>query len=240
MMIITFNDYIKQVSEHIKGNEFWLYRGQSSCDWSLLHSFSRFCVNNKVKFNMQYFNEILGKFIREASCYLEKDLIHSMDYLQSVALAQHYGLPTPFLDWTDSPYIAVFFAICKRSISDNAPFRIWALRVQKDADYYLEENVSSEMAKDFCIIDTQIFDSRRLQRQRGYFSYLNSDMPLEQYLENAKFDLRLFHYDIEGDFWLSIMRELQFMGISHNSLYDNLDGIATDVTLGALYKLKSE
>lgn len=92
------------------------------------------------------------------------------------------------------------------------------------------------MVKEFCIINTRIFDSRRLRHQRGYFSFLNSDMPLEQYLESQRPDLRLLRYDIEGDSWLSIMKELRLMGISHNSMYDNLDGIATDVALDALHE----
>ena len=32
------------------------------------------------------------------------------EVIEYIALAQHYGIPTRFLDWTDSPFIAAFFA----------------------------------------------------------------------------------------------------------------------------------
>ena len=33
------------------------------------------------------------------------------DFLQRLALAQHYGLPTKFLDWSLNPLVALFFAV---------------------------------------------------------------------------------------------------------------------------------
>ena len=237
-MIISFNDYKKKISENMNKNEFWLYRGQHSCKWGLDHTFSRFCKNNEETFEIKHFNNILAEFINEASCFLEKDLMNNLDYLQSVALAQHYGLPTPFLDWTDSPYIAAFFAISNRAIKDIEPFRIWALKISKTADYYLQKANSSDIINDFYIVNTSFFYSKRLKRQRGYFSYLNNDKPLDIFLKDNRYGIKLTYYDINGTSWLSIIKELSLMGISHNSLYDNLDGIATDVSLDFLYNRK--
>ncbi len=234
-MIIGFDAYKKRISENMNKNGFFLYRGQRSCDWQLDHTFSRFCKNNGITFDIEHFNSILKDFINEASCFLEKDLTVNLDYLQKVALAQHYGLPTPFLDWTDSPYIAAFFAICNRTIQDKAPFRIWALKIEKGADYYLQKAEYADMVKDFYIISTKFFDSKRLRRQRGYFSYIRNNIPLEEYLRINKLGIKLFCYDIKGESWLTIMKELKLMGISYNNLFDNLDGIATDISLDFLH-----
>lgn len=41
--------------------------------------------------------------------FLEEDF-PDRKYFPSMAMAQHYGIPTRFLDWTESPFIAAYFA----------------------------------------------------------------------------------------------------------------------------------
>lgn len=56
---------------------------------------------------------------------LSPDLIkNDSDYLDFLACAQHYGLPTRLIDWTKNPFVAIYFSINKKKKEDEE-YRIY-------------------------------------------------------------------------------------------------------------------
>lgn len=80
----------------------WIFRGQNNYKWSLLTAIER--LNLFVEES-----EIIEDFERHAHLYTDTRKIDSK--LEWLSLMQHHGAPTRLLDWTFSPYIAIFFAL---------------------------------------------------------------------------------------------------------------------------------
>jgi hypothetical protein len=88
----------------------WIYRGQKDFNWKLESAIDR------VKFKTEFKNQkyLFEKFYirdlkRNPHLYNKQFSVHS-DF-QTLALLQHYGIPTRLLDFSMSPYVASFFAV---------------------------------------------------------------------------------------------------------------------------------
>jgi len=233
-MIFTLQHFKEKITEDMNSPYHWIYRGHSDVTWTLTSSFSRFCQKNEIQFSLSTFFKLLHSFIDQASDYQAKDL-RGIHIYEKIAFAQHHGVPTPFIDWTESPYIAAFFAVLERLMSPtDSPFRVWALQVNESD--YADASFSEEdlLVRPFHVVRTKLFQSKRLSRQLGCFTYLGLDKDLEYYYKNENKGARVKFYDVSGENWLWLLRELHLMGISSGTLFDSLDGLARDIILEGL------
>jgi hypothetical protein len=102
----------------------FLYRGISDKTYKLIPSIFRKTHDIDITINEFIDNakytayttekQILQSFIAEACAYIKND--PSNGFYKWAEYAQHYGVPTRFLDWSENPLVALYFA-CK----DNKP-----------------------------------------------------------------------------------------------------------------------
>lgn len=84
-----------------------VFRGQRRFDWSLMPTLGRLTENGIItkeltdKQLMEFRKAIRGRLRDYSSCEDDDELW---------AIGQHHGLLTPLLDWSTSPYVALFFA----------------------------------------------------------------------------------------------------------------------------------
>ena len=149
-------------------------------------------------------------------------------------LGRHHGLVTPILDWSESPYIAAFFALNDYMESLNPGFKLgmptggikWG-----EGSIAIWELVETEgMEKDeFSIIrpETEFsVHSLRIRAQKSVFTKLTHDvhMDLESYLRSRDLISCLERYDISGIEAAKALRDLELMNITSSDLFPDLGG----------------
>ena len=118
-----------------KFNNIILFRGQQNSSWKLETTLER---KSKENFSVQHYLMLATRSVHEIESYIGSKwnipdypdimdeiltkqseygpFLPSYDYL---VYLRHHGYPSPLLDWTESPYIAAYFAMCDESSEDS-------------------------------------------------------------------------------------------------------------------------
>lgn len=143
VQITTINELVQISREHYAshgGNPTGispiLYRGQADAEWSLQTTLERFSVR---RFTLaEYTDQINLVATRLASHTDERSLgkrycartwaqlIEDQALISLMARLRHFGFPSPLLDWTQSPYIAAYFAF--RDAQPRSEVAVYAYR----------------------------------------------------------------------------------------------------------------
>ena len=125
-------------------NSTWVYRGQRYADWPIASTFQReMKIDHSQIRNVE--RDLRGKehatisnFKAKAWQYVPKIEMTSLEWLM---LMRHHGVPTRLVDFTESPIIALFFALEENPPSD---FSIWALQRDAMEDAYTQSQIGKQ------------------------------------------------------------------------------------------------
>ena len=146
------------------------------------------------------------------------------------ALGRHHGLVTPLLDWTEKPYIALFFALkglgplagdLQPTVTDG-PFAIYRLTEAP-------ELLSHDLPDRLTIVRTPIDELGRLQQQRGLFTLIRSNryFELQGLLDDTGRGDLLTQMVVASSVIPHALRDLELHGIDHRLLLPDMYGAAT-------------
>lgn len=126
----SWREFHDAVQNHLAHEPAFIYRGQADAAWPIKSSLDRLEEQHAARQKCGEHTSQSGR------CSLASREVHLAAFRQSLlgrpgispppsdenelwALAQHHGLATPMLDWSLSPYVALFFAFEDRSDSQD-------------------------------------------------------------------------------------------------------------------------
>lgn len=144
------------------------------------------------------------------------------------ALGQHHGLATPLLDWSGSPYVAMFFAFSESIPNDESETRvILALneeRVRKKGDELRAINPTSEIIEFFRPFSDE---NARLVNQNGLFTKSPVDVSIEEWISQHFAGCKetvLAKIYLPNANRIECLQALNRMNINHATLFPDLEG----------------
>lgn len=212
--INTEDELNKKLIELEKLATLWVFRGEANSTWKLKTSIDR--ISDSVSIFPFSEKESISQIIRTKRIYDELKDLNSKNYLEILSFLQHHGVPTRLLDFTKSPYIALYFAF--EDLNQNSEYAsIYAFR-----QHFFNTKLYSILCKpnQNIQIDTKSY-------QNEFLNYGLIDNFLTLYNEILTYDEISFILPVEPDIFnkrIYIQQGLFFLqGNSRIPFIDNLD-----------------
>lgn len=191
-----------------------VFRGHTDSTWDLKATIDRLREFSSNEERKAFLNRLLGEFKRCAAG-LGATLPPSTQDLSWELLARHYGLATTVLDWTQSPWIAAYFAF-EDTISLSAEcVAIWCL----DREIFATKAIPEiEIVDDESLLSENV----RAIEQGGLF------MQIRQIEQNAVdyLEPNIYKWEIPSRDGRIALKELDDMGINRRNLFRDLESAA--------------
>jgi len=160
---------------------------------------------------------------------------------------QHYLMPTRLLDWTESPLVALYFAVIKNELFEGALWVLLPTVLNEKSNYrpdyphevpsfedvhlqnYLPETIAREhRSRLFPMAAIAPRNSPRMQAQQGAFTISHREnTPIEEVGATVAARDHVWRYLIPTTAKAPLQQELRILGFSRFQLFPELDSLAS-------------
>ncbi|WP_421246176.1 FRG domain-containing protein [Aeromonas sanarellii] len=225
-----FSDF---VSEELLDYTTYVYRGHAISSWKIAPTLDRIITTPTSSKRDAH----LTKFKLETRGRRGPSPAILNDENDWWALGQHHGLATPLLDWTESPFVALFFAMSNAIELQSKEITVYALAqtaikarnnvITKDNDIKLINKQKPTVE----IVRPLSDENSRLVSQRGLFTRGPNNIDLESWIRKHKIsgqeeneDLIKINIPITEQDVNDALRYLNRMNINNSTLFPDLSG----------------
>lgn len=219
--IDDWEDFKVKISENFGDKYGYVFRGHGDQDWKLESTLTRLVSRVSKDISSNFIEKEQLKNFQMSIRSLRGKNPSPLDGNELWSLGQHYGLCTPLLDWTYSPYIAAYFAFENADCCASDKRSIFALnKIELLSDRKFIENNGLDF------IEPIQDDNNRIVAQAGLFTKIPVKYDLETWLSEKGLDKYLLKFNIENCLRLDAINDLRLMNIVGSTIYPDLHGAA--------------
>lgn len=199
-----------------------LFRGQSQ-DFPLLPSIARERLTDDA---LAIENSMLKEFQLFSVPYLR---VQPSTIWEWAALAQHHGLPTRLLDWSENPLAALWFTV-QRPASQGRNGVLWIFR-PSDEDFATDNDKDTLECKRHMVYAPKHITGR-ITAQVAFFTVHKawSEDPNFEPLElSSEFGPKLTKVIIPAERFAHFRFHLDHLGVNHVTVFPDLDGLCAHI-----------
>ena len=202
--IKSFEHFQAQVWKYYVSGKIKIYRGVRRASYELVPKVGRRDYSLKLE------KDALEIFKNRSVPFVRKEPTNDWDWL---AVAQHHGLPTRLLDWTQNPLVAAYFAVEGEDVEDSAVYIMgadWIVDTKRDKSPFKIRDVG-------VFLPSHI--TPRIAAQTGYFT-------VHSRTDRAIDGRRITKLIIPKRLRFEFRHKLHSYGIHRATLFPDLDGLA--------------